>query len=111
MRTMTDSDKKEYCDKCGNPEFDKDGYKTHDYEPYDHDFVYEDEEEESLTLKDVKDIADTIKSVVEAGKVLKNIPQIPPKPSRWEESERIFNANPLSFVTIVIFIFLANSKI
>ena len=85
---MTDSDKKEYCDKCGNPEFDKDGYKTHDYEPYDHDFVYEEEEEEPVTLKGIKNIADTIKSVVEAGKVLKNIPEIPPKPSRWEESGR-----------------------
>lgn len=85
---MTESDEKEYCAKCGNPEFDKDGYKTHDYEPYDHDFEYEEEEEEPITLRDVKDLADTVKSIAEAGKVLKNIPEIPPRPTIWEEAGR-----------------------
>jgi len=86
---MTESDDYEYCAKCGDAEFDDNGKETHaDEEEYDHDFVYEDDEEEPLTLKGIKDIADTIKSVAEAGKVLKNIPEIPPKPSRWEESGR-----------------------
>jgi len=87
---MTEDDDDEYCAECGDVEFDKDGNETHaDEKKYDHDFEYEeDEEEEPLTLKGIKDIADTIKSVVEAGKVLKNIPQIPPKPSRWEEAGR-----------------------
>jgi len=85
---MTDSDEEE-CAECGDPEFDEDGNKTHaDEDKYDHDFVYEEDEEEPLTLRDVKDLADTAKSIAEAGKVLKNIPQIPPKPSRWEESGR-----------------------
>lgn len=85
---MTDDD--EYCAKCGDSEFDEDGNETHvDEEKYDHDFEYEEEEEEeSLTLRGIKDLADTVKSIAEAGKVLKNIPEIPPKPSRWKESGR-----------------------
>lgn len=86
---MTEDNEEEFCSVCGDSEFDEDGKETHaDEKKYDHDFEYEEEEEEPLTLRNVKDIADTIKSVVEAGKVLKNIPQIPPKPSRWEESGR-----------------------
>jgi len=76
---MTEDDDDEYCAKCGDSEFDDNGKETHaDEEEYDHDFVYEDDKEEPLTLKGIKNIADTIKSVAEAGKVLKNIPQIPP---------------------------------
>jgi len=87
---MTEDDEEEFCAVCGDSEFDDEGYETHtDEKKYDHDFEYEeDEEEEPLTLKDVKDLADAAKSIAEAGKVLKNIPQIPPKPSRWEESGR-----------------------
>lgn len=68
---MTDSDEEEYCAKCGDSEFDEDGKKTHDYEPYDHDFVYE--EDEGITLDDVKEVADTASSVFKAVKAFKDI--------------------------------------
>lgn len=76
---MTDDDE-EYCAKCGDAEFDEDGFETHeDEEEYDHDF----EPEEPTTLEDVKEFADTVKSLAEAGKVVKELTQ----PSKIDPSE------------------------
>ena len=52
-----DEDEMNYCAKCGDPEFDKDGKPTHDYEPYDHDF---EPDEEGITVQDVKDGLDIL---------------------------------------------------
>jgi len=51
---MNNSDDEEmrYCAECGDPEFDKKGEPTHDYEPYDHDF---EPEEDDLTTQDIKE--------------------------------------------------------
>jgi len=77
---MTD-DEVEYCSECGEPEFDEDGNETHaDEEEYDHDFEYE---EEPTTLEDVKEFADTVKSIAEAGKAVKELTQ----PSKIDPSE------------------------
>jgi len=87
---MTD-DEVEYCAECGEPEFDEDGYKTHlDEDEYDHDF----EPEEVTTLEDVKEFADTVKSLVEAGKAVKEVLQ-PPKIDPSElRSDRFKNPPP-----------------
>ncbi|PBO84994.1 MAG: hypothetical protein COA77_06385 [Thaumarchaeota archaeon] len=70
----------EDCAECGDPEFDKDGNETHlDEEEYDHDF----EAEEPTTLEDVKEFADTVKSLVEAGKAVKELT----RPSKINYSE------------------------
>ena len=75
---MTDD---EYCAKCGDSEYDEDGNETHlDEEEYDHDFEYE---EEPTTLEDVKEFADTVKSLAEAGKAVKEVLQ----PSKIDPSE------------------------
>lgn len=75
---MTDD---EYCAKCGDSEYDEDGNETHlDEEEYDHDFEYE---EEPTTLEDVKEFADTVKSLAEAGKAVKEVLQ----PLKIEPSE------------------------
>jgi len=77
---MTD-DEVEYCAECGEPEFDEDGYETHlDEDEYDHDFEYE---EEVSPLEDIKEIADTVKSLAEAGKAVKELTQ----PSKIDPSE------------------------
>jgi len=71
----------EYCAKCGDAEFDEDGFETHeDEEEYDHDF---ETEKETSFLEDVKDLADTLKSVSEAGKAIKELTQ----PSKIDPSE------------------------
>jgi len=63
----------EYCEECGDAEFDADGNETHaDEDEYDHDFEYE-EEDEGTTLDDVKEFADTVKSLAEAGKSVKEL--------------------------------------
>ena len=79
---MTESDEdEEYCAKCGDSEYDEDGNETHlDEEEYDHDFEYE---EEPATLDDVKEFADTVKSLAEAGKAVKEVLQ----PSKIDPSE------------------------
>ena len=72
-----DDDDDEYCAVCEDPEFGEDGKETHaDEDEYDHDFVYEKDEEEGdegLTLDDVKNVADTIKSIAEAGEAVKKV--------------------------------------
>jgi len=78
VRTMTDSDEEEYCAKCGDSEFDDKGNETHaDEDEYDHDFVYEDKDEEAeddeITLDDVKKVADTASSVFKAVKAFKDV--------------------------------------
>ena len=79
---MTDD---EYCAKCGDSEYDEDGNETHlDEEEYDHDFEYE---EEPTTLEDVKEFADTVKSLAEAGKAVKEVLQ----PSKIDPSELTVN--------------------
>jgi len=66
---MTDD---EFCSVCGDPEFDEDGNETHlDEEKFDHDF----EPEEVTTLEDVKEFADTVKSLAEAGAAVKKVLQ------------------------------------
>jgi len=81
---MTD-DEVEYCAECGEPEFDEDGYETHlDEDEYDHDFEYE---EEVSPLEDIKEIADTVKSLAEAGKAVKELTQ----PSKIDPSELTVN--------------------
>jgi len=78
---MTDD---ENCSICGDPEFDEDGNETHlDEEEYDHDF----EPEEVTTLEDVKEFADTVKSLAEAGKAVKELTQ----PSKIDPSELTVN--------------------
>ena len=79
---MTESDgDDEYCAKCGDSEYDEDGNETHaDEEEYDHDFEYE---EEPTTLEDVKEFADTVKSLAEAGKAVKEVLQ----PSKIDPSQ------------------------
>ncbi len=78
---MTESDEDdEYCAVCGDSEFDTDGEETHVDEEYDHDFEYE---EEPTTLEDVKEFADTVKSLAEAGKAVKEVLQ----PSKIDSSE------------------------
>jgi len=115
---MTESDDDmEYCAKCGDPEYDKDGDSSHDYEPYDHDFVYEKEEDEAdegqSTLEQVGEFADTVKKLAEAGKAIKKFTKTetprpsssfvndssypgfiesPQRPSRWTEAGRDSNA-------------------
>ena len=80
---MTEDD--EYCAKCGDSEYDEDGNETHaDEEEYDHDFEYEDE---PTTLEDVKEFADTVKSLAEAGKAVKEVLQ----PSKIDPSELTVN--------------------
>ena len=80
---MTDDDV-EYCAKCGDAEFDEDGNETHtDEEEYGHDF----EPEEPTTLEDVKEFADTVKSLAEAGKAVKELTQ----PSKIDPSELTVN--------------------
>jgi len=77
VKNVSDDDDVEYCAECRDPEFDKDGKETHaDEDEYDHDFVYEKDEEEGddgLTLDDVKNVADTIKSIAEAGEAVKKV--------------------------------------
>jgi len=89
---MTD-DEVEYCAECGEPEFDEDGNETHlDEEEYDHDF----EPEEVTTLEDVKEFADTVKSLAEAGAAVKKVLQS----SKIEPSELKadrFKIPPLKF--------------
>lgn len=69
---MSDDDDDEYCAVCEDPEFDEDGKETHaDEDEYDHDFVYE--KDDGLTLDDVKNVADTIKSIAEAGEAVKKV--------------------------------------
>jgi len=81
---MTD-DEVECCAECGEPEFDEDGYETHlDEDEYDHDFEYE---EEVSPLEDIKEIADTVKSLAEAGKAVKEVLQ----PSKIDPSELTAN--------------------
>jgi len=71
---MADDDE-EYCAKCGYSEFNDDGTESHaDEKEYDHDFEYE-EEDEGTTLEDVKEFADTVKSLAEAGKAVKEVLQ------------------------------------
>lgn len=79
---MTDPDDDvEYCEKCGYAEYDEDGNETHaDKEEYDHDFEIE---EESSFLEGVKDLADTVKSVAEAGSAIKKFNE----PSRTDYPE------------------------
>lgn len=74
---MTESDEEEYCAKCGDSEFDEDEKKTHDYEPYDHDFVYEKDEEEGITVDDVKDGLDILDKGIDVYNKLKKASQIP----------------------------------
>ena len=83
---MTESDEdEEYCAKCGDSEYDEDGNETHlDEEEYDHDFEYE---EEPATLEDVKEFADTVKSLAEAGKAVKELT----RPSKIDPSELTVN--------------------
>jgi len=111
---MTDDDE-EYCVECGDPEFDEDGERTHDSDDYDHDFEYleycsicgdpefdEDGEEthvdeehdhdfkpdeEASPLEDIKDLADTVKSIADAGSAVKKFA----KSSKIDYSE--LNAN------------------
>jgi len=73
--TNSDNDDVEYCAECGDPEFDEDGNETHaDEDEYDHDFEPEsDEEDEGLTLDDVKKGADTLASVAKAAKAFKDL--------------------------------------
>jgi len=81
---MTD-DEVEYCAECGEPEFDEDGYETHlDEDEYDHDFEYE---EEVSPLEDIKDLVDSVKSLAEAGKAVKELTQ----PSKIDPSELTVN--------------------
>ena len=83
---MTQDDDEEFCAKCGESEFDDEGNKTHvDKEKYDHDFVYEEDEDDGLTLDDVKDVADTASSVFKATKAFKDLSD-GPKPGKgfWE---------------------------
>jgi len=76
---MTDDDV-EYCAKCGDAEFNEDGTESHaDEKEYDHDF----EPEEPTTLEDVKEFADTVKTIAEAGKAIKELTQ----PSKIDPSE------------------------
>jgi len=80
---MADDDD-EYCSVCGDPKFDEDGFETHeDEEEYDHDF----EPEEPTTLEDVKEFADTVKSLAEAGKAVKEVLQ-PSEKYKQEEFVR-----------------------
>jgi len=87
---MVDEDEEEeYCAKCGDLEYDDDGNETHaDENEYDHDFVYE-EEDNGLTLDDVKNVADTVKSIAEAGEAVKKFTKTETsRPSIWEEAGR-----------------------
>ena len=70
-----EDDDVEYCAECGDPEFDEDGNETHaDEDEYDHDFELEsDEEDEGLTLDDVKKGADTLTSIAKAAKAFKDL--------------------------------------
>ena len=87
---MTDED--EYCAKCGDSEYDEDGNETHlDEEEYDHDFEYE---EESTTLEDVKEFADTVKSLAEAGKAVKEALQTSKIDPSELRSDRFKNPPP-----------------
>ena len=73
---MTESDEDEYCAECGDPEFDEDGEKTHASDDYDHDFEpkeEDEEEDEGLTLDDVKKGADTLTSIAKAAKAFKDL--------------------------------------
>ena len=91
---MTESDEVEYCAKCGDAEFDEDRNETHaDEEEYDHDF---EPEEESTTLDDIKDLADTVKSIAEAGSAVKKLTQ-PSKTDNLELDPNKFKAPPPKF--------------
>lgn len=75
---MTDSDEEEYCAECGDPEFDEDGKETHlDEDEYDHDFVYEEDEEEGITLDDIKDGLDVLDKGIDVYNKLKKAGQSP----------------------------------
>jgi len=66
----------EYCAKCGDSEFDEDGNETHlDEEEYDHDF--EPEEDESITLEDVKEGLDVLDKGIDVWNKLTNKPDHP----------------------------------
>ncbi len=81
---MADDDV-EYCAKCGYAEFNEDGNESHaDEEEYDHDFEYE---EEASPLENIKDLVDTVKSIAEAGKAVKELTQ----PSKIDPSELTVN--------------------
>ncbi len=92
-------DDNEYCAVCEDPEFGEDGKETHaDEDEYDHDFVYEKDEEEGdegLTLDDVKNVADTIKSIAEAGEAVKKVTKtetprpLHDEPPRWPGVNRV----------------------
>jgi len=74
--TNSDDDDVEYCAECGDPEFDKDGIETHaDEDKYDHDFELEEDEEENdgITMDDIKKGADTLTSVAKAAKAFKDL--------------------------------------
>jgi len=90
---MTESDKVEYCAECGDAEFDEDGEETHTSEDYDHDF---EPEEESTTLEDIKDLADTVKSIAEAGSAVKKLTE-PSKIDHVELDPDKFKASPPKF--------------
>ena len=76
MKAMTESDENEYCVECGDPEFDEDGKETHASDDYDHDFEPE-EEDDGLTLDDVKKGAETISSIAKAVKDIKDLSDDP----------------------------------
>ena len=81
--TNSDNDDVEYCAECGDPEFDKDGIETHaDEDEYDHDFELGEEIEENgdnedendgITMDDIKKGADTLTSVAKAAKAFKDL--------------------------------------
>jgi len=72
------SDDEEYCAKCGDSEYDEDGNETHlDEDEYDHDFEYEEEVEEPVTLADVKEGLDVLDKGIDVWNKLTNKPNQP----------------------------------
>jgi len=80
----------EYCSVCGDAEFDEDGEETHVDEEYDHDFR---PEEGASPLEDIKDLADTVKSIAEAGSAVKKFTKSS-KIDHFELNPNRFNVPP-----------------
>lgn len=69
-----------YCAVCGEPEFDEDGYETHD-KSYDHDFEDEEIEDEGLTAQDLKDGLDILSKGFDVVKKYKDLTGKPNTPT------------------------------
>ncbi|MDH3610638.1 MAG: hypothetical protein OEM79_02625 [Nitrosopumilus sp.] len=95
---MSDEDS-QYCRICGDAEFDEDGYETHDDE-YDHEFELEDEEDDSVTVDDIKDGLDILGKGLDIAKKYQEVstPRPPLNEKRPPQEPRIISDNEAKFI-------------